>query len=259
MARIGFVGTGEIANAMVRGIAGDGHAILVSERNAGIAAALARDCADVSVAPNDRVVAESDIVILCLGEKVARAVLPDLPFRAGQRIVSVMLGLSLAELAELCAPAGEIAITIPLPFIETGGCPLPHYPGSSALDEVFGARNVLLPLSAEAALNPHFAATALSSVVLAQLDLVSDWLAEFTGDRQSAEAYMVTLIAGGLGNVPNDGEGRLAEAIKALSIEGGLNATLRAHMKESGAMAGLRDGLDAFRPRLGLPPKSEGS
>ena len=32
--RIGVIGTGTIASAVVRGIAGDGHAITVSERSA---------------------------------------------------------------------------------------------------------------------------------------------------------------------------------------------------------------------------------
>ena len=32
--RIGFLGTGEITAAMVRGLAGQGHTILVSPRNA---------------------------------------------------------------------------------------------------------------------------------------------------------------------------------------------------------------------------------
>ncbi len=60
--RVGFIGTGEITTAMVRGLAGCGHQILVSPRNAKRAAALAAEVPEVTVAPNDRIVAGSDIV-----------------------------------------------------------------------------------------------------------------------------------------------------------------------------------------------------
>lgn len=85
--RVGFLGTGEITAAMVRGLQGQGHRILVSPRNAERAAALAAEFREVSVAPNDQVVAGSDVVFLCLLARVAGEVLPGLPFRAGQTII----------------------------------------------------------------------------------------------------------------------------------------------------------------------------
>ncbi|UWQ16097.1 hypothetical protein K3556_15805 (plasmid) [Aliiroseovarius sp. M344] len=39
---------------------------------------------------------------------------------------------------------------------------------------------------------------------------------------------------------------------RCLGTEGGLNATLRAHMRDAGALGDLTDGLDALKPRLGL-------
>ncbi len=81
------------------------------------------------------------------------------------------------------------------------------------------------------------------------------WLAELTGSQTGAEAYIVALFAGYLGGMPKDGQGRLLEALQGLSTEGGLNASLRQHMQKAGVLGDLRDGLDAFRPRLGLPAK----
>ncbi|MFC6584928.1 NAD(P)-binding domain-containing protein [Sulfitobacter aestuariivivens] len=119
--RIGFIGTGEIAGYMVRGLAGRGHQIRVSARNAQKAAALAKEVAGVEVAENAEIVARSDVVFLCLMAGVARDVLPTLPFRADQAVVSVMTDMPLAALHELCAPAVDIACTIPLSAIATGG------------------------------------------------------------------------------------------------------------------------------------------
>lgn len=248
MAKVGFIGTGEIAAAMVRGLAGQGHEIFVSERNAAVAARLAAEVAGVEVAPNEAVVAGSDIVVLCLLASVAMTVLPGLTFRAGQSVISVMVDVPHAALQSLCAPATEIAITIPLPPIAAGGCPLPVYPASPALTALFGARNMAFPVRDEAALNAHFGATALCSPLLAQMQVTVGWLSEFTGDTALAEAYLLSMIRGYLPEKPEPG--LVAKTLASLSTVGGLNATLRARMAP--AYAELRQGLDAFRSRVGL-------
>ncbi|MBL9073390.1 NAD(P)-binding domain-containing protein [Tabrizicola sp.] len=246
--RVGFLGTGEITAAMVRGLKGQGHRILVSPRNAAMAATLAAEVPEVAIAPNEQVVEGSDVVFLCLLARVAAEVLPSLPFRAGQSVISVMVDAPLATLRTLCAPATDIAITIPLPPITTGGCPLPVYPASPALDALFGEKNLILPQPFEAALNAHLGASALCSPILDQLLTATEWLAGHTGNPAAAEAYIAAMIRGYLPE--RAAEGDLAEALKKLSTEGGLNATLRAAMAP--AKESLRQGLTAFHSRLGL-------
>lgn len=254
MARIGFLGTGEITAAMVRGLAGQGHEIRVSPRNAAIAATLAAEVPEVAIAPNENVVANSDVVFLCLLARVAEEVLPNLPFRTGQTVISVMVDARLAILRQLCAPATDIVLTIPLPPIAQGGCPLPVYPDLPALHALFGARNLILPQPSEAALNAHLGASALCSPILDQLLTATDWLASHTGSPAAAEAYIAAMIRAYLPE--RAAEGDLATALQKLSTEGGLNATLRAAMAP--AKEDLRHGLDGFRPRLGLKDKNEG-
>jgi pyrroline-5-carboxylate reductase len=246
--RVGFIGTGEIAAAMVRGLKSRGHIILVSPRNAAMAATLAAEIPEVKVAPNEEVVEGSDVVFLCLLARVAEEVVPRLPFRAGQTVISVMVDAPLTRLHRLCAPATDIAITIPLPPIAEGGCPLPVYPASPALDMLFGARNLVLPQPSEAALNAHLGVSALCSPILDQMLTAADWLAGFTGNRDAAQAYVALMIRGYLSEHPAPDD--LPDALHKLSTEGGLNATLRAAM--SPAKDGLTRGLNGFRARLGL-------
>lgn len=246
--RLGFLGTGEITAALVRGLEGQDHAILVSPRNAMVAATLAAEVPGVTIVPNEEVVAQSDVIFLCLLAPVAFEVLPTLPFRAGQTVISVMVDAPLAKLRVLCAPATDIAITIPLPPIATGGCPLPVYPASEILDALYGARNLILPQPSEAALNAHLGASSLCSPILDQLLTATDWLAGHTGNPAAAEAYIAAMIRGYLPD--RAARGALAAALTKLSTEGGLNATLRAAM--SPAKDSLRQGLDGFLPRLGL-------
>ena len=253
MANVGFIGTGEIAAAMVCGLTGQGHVISVSARGAAMAAELtAFD--DVGIASNQGVIDVSDIVVLCLLKDVAHAILPTLKFRADQRIISVMVDVSLADLNTLCAPVTDVEITIPLPFVATGGCPLPVYPKAVTVDTLFGAKNPVFAVKTEVGLNAHFAATAMASVTFAQAQHASEWLGELTDDPHAAEQYVVAMLGGFLQGLPQDGQGRLADALAALNTEGGLNQTLRQHMEDRDVLGDLSGGLDGFRGRLGLPP-----
>lgn len=252
--RLGFLGTGEITAALVKGLRGQNHQILVSPRNAAMAATLAAEELGVTIARNEQIVAESDVVFLCLLARVAEDVLPTLSFRAGQTLISVMVDAPLDMLRRLCAPATDISIAIPLPTVAVGDCAMPVYPASGVLEDLYGQRNLILPQPSELALNAHLGASALCSPILDQLLTAADWLAGFTGDYASAETYIAAMIRGYL---PEHAEkGALSDALQKLSTEGGLNATLRAAMEP--AKHNLRHGLDGFRTRLGLTDKNEG-
>ena len=252
MANIGFIGTGEIAQAMIHALAGRGHHLRISQRSHARSTRLAAQYADVEVLDNATVVAHSEVVIVALMNNVAHNVLPPLTFTAQQKIISVMVDLSHNQLQTLCAPASDISITIPLPFIATGGCPLPVFPDTGSVRELFGAANPILPVQSEQALNAHFAATAMASVTLAQMQTVSNWLSEQINDPSSAEQYVISMLAGYTKQLPLDGENQIAQALTALSTEGGLNATLRQHMDDAGTQTALTTGLDSFKQRLGL-------
>lgn len=255
MERVGFIGAGEIASAMVHGLTGQGHTILVSERGAEIAACLSA-LSDVDVATNQGVVDGVDIVVICLLKDVAHAVLPTLNFRANQRVISVMADVPLVQLQTLVSPVQDIEITIPLPFVATGECPLPVYPVAKAVSEIFGANNPVFTVKSEDALNAHFAVTAMASVAFSQAQEAAKWLGELTDDPRAAEQYVTAMLGGFFNGLPVDADGQLAAALDALNTEGGLNQTLRAHMEQHGTLDDLRGGLDGFRTRLGLPSKA---
>ncbi len=112
MTHVGFLGTGHIAAPMARALATRRHSVIVSSRNESVSAALASEHDSISVADNQEVLDHSEVVILSLRAQVAQEVLPRLAFRSDQTLISVMAGVTLAELAELCAPASQISLTI---------------------------------------------------------------------------------------------------------------------------------------------------
>ena len=247
--RIGFIGTGHIAAPMARALARDGHQVVVSERNAAVAARLADAFETLSVAPNQAVVDACDTVFLCLRPALAQTVLPGLDFWPGQRIVSVMAGVPAADLAAWCAPATDISIMIPLGFLEQGGCPLAVYPDGAAIAPLFGARNPVVDVPTESALNSHFAICALVPGLLAMLETGADWLAAKTGNADDAALYTTQLAAGFLTAMGKQA-GCLTAEKEALATPGTLSLMMVDGLTKGGAIDALTQALDAIDTRL---------
>jgi pyrroline-5-carboxylate reductase len=253
MSRVGFLGTGHIAAPMVRFLATKGHEVLVSERNAGVAAELAEHCG-ARVLGNQAVVDGSDIVFLCLRPGVWQDVVTPLAFRSEQQIVSVMANVPLAEIAQAVAPASEISVTIPIGFLERGGCPLPVYPKSAPLEGLFGPENPVIELGEESQIADHFAASALLSGVLTVMAEGTAWLGEQSGNAEGADTYVASLVAGFLRDVPKDGAGRILEARRGLASPDTLNLAMVEAMEAGGTREVLRAVLQRLSGAMQVRP-----
>ena len=249
---VGFIGTGEIAEALIEGITGQGHKIYVSNRSNLRSQRLSEEYSDVIACENDEVCSSSDIIFICLMASVARNILPNLSFRTNHQIISVMAHINRHELKSYCLPAKNICITIPLPFVAKGGCPLPVYPHSDALSVLYGANNSIIVLESPDHIAPHFVISAMLSPVFSLFDLASKWLGSKTGNDLQSEIYLTHLFKGYLDFMPDSERERFTAALHSLSTEGGLNSTLKAHMQEKGTYSALSDGLTILEKRLGI-------
>ena len=132
----GILGVGAIATAIVRGPCegvAEAPSVVLSPRNAERAAGLAAGLRSVRVASgNQAVVDASDVVIICLLPVDAADALAELDFRADQAVVSAVAGLPVVQLAELVAPATDVARSIPLPAVATRDSITPVHPATSA-------------------------------------------------------------------------------------------------------------------------------
>ncbi|NOD84174.1 NAD(P)-binding domain-containing protein [Ruegeria sp. HKCCD6119] len=249
MSRIGFIGTGHIAAPIARLMAAKGHQISVTERNAKVSAALKAELG-VTVAAPQAVIDTSDIVFLCLRPHIAAEALDPLTFRADQQIVSVMAAVSAEHLAALCAPASDFVQTIPLGFLETGGCPMAAFGNDRLLAELFEPENPVIKVADEAALNAHFAICAMVPGILDLMATGAEWLGDATGDADGAEFYTTQLMAGFLASMEKGTSGRLAQERDALATEGTLSLQMTDALKDGGAHKALRSALGAIGKRL---------
>ncbi|MDJ0631260.1 MAG: NAD(P)-binding domain-containing protein [Rhodobacter sp.] len=237
--KLGFIGTGIIATAVVHGIAMDGHEITVSQRNAGNAALLAKAYPNVRVGENQAVVERSDIVFLGLTDQAAPAVLDQLAFRPDQRVISFMAGTSRDVVADMVAPANAAALMLPFPRIAEGGSPILALGDVDLVEQLFGRRNTVFALATGGEMHACLCAQAVLSPIARMLDDAAAWLGPRLSDPTQGEAFLRALISSSLG-----GGLTAAALIEALNTPDGYNQRLRLKMEASGMGVALAQGLD---------------
>lgn len=235
---LGFIGTGTIASAVVRGIAGDGHRITVSRRGQAFSSVLAAECPGVSVADNQAVLDASAVVFLGLLPAAAAEILRALRFRPDQVVISFIAGIGLDDLAELVAPARAAAIMLPFPGIEQGGSPVLALGDTALVDRLFGGRNSVFALQGADELATYLCAQAVLSPAIALVSGAADWMAARGTDRVAGEAFLRALVGSSLIG------GDCRTMLEALNTPDGYNQRLRQHMAGAGMASDLTRGLN---------------
>jgi len=233
--RLGVLGTGTIAEAVVRGLAPDGHQITVSERSAVRAARLAGEFANVTVARNQGVVDASEVVFLGLMAEQAAEVLGGLRFRADQRVVSFMAGMAIEEVSVLVAPARAVAVMLPYPGIAQGGSPILALGDVAVIEALFAPANTVYRLRDAVELEAYLCAQAVLSPAVQMVGVAAEWLG---GETAQGEAFLRHLVGSSLMS------GECQSMLAALDTAGGYNQRLRQHLEAAGMREALREGLD---------------
>lgn len=161
-----------------------------------------------------------------------------------------MANVPIAEVLKVVAPAHDISVTIPIGFLERGGCPLPVFPTIEPLATLFGPENPIIPMSSESQAAAHFAGSALLSAVLTVMQDGADWLGEQTGNPEGADTYFASLVAGFLRDVPKDGQSRILEARTGLASPNTLNRAVVDAMEAADTCATVRTVLQALSDRM---------
>lgn len=248
MSRIGFIGTGHIAAPMARRMVALGHDVTVTERSASVSADLKRTH-NVAVGTAQEVIDQSEILFICLRPSVASDILTPLKFHSDHQIISVMAEHDLTTLRQFCAPASAITRTIPLGFVEQGGCPLPVFGPAEIIHQLFGPDNIVLECGSEADMNALLTASAFMASQLDLMNTIAAWTQNQTGDTQVAEAYVKNLINGFLQTMPDD-TGALAQERDALTLPGSLNHSVMTALQNAGTHTHLSTALDEVYKRL---------
>ncbi|WP_431216533.1 NAD(P)-binding domain-containing protein [Puia sp. P3] len=180
--KIGFIGIGKIASAVIGGLntskaASSGVEIFVSPRNEGLSTGLAAKYPGSvrRMSSNQEVLDGSDMVVIALRPAMAVEVLKTLSFHPRHTVVSLIPLLKYAELSAVVHPAGTVCRAIPLPTVMEHNCPIPLFRAPAAVTELFGYIGQPLPVESEDQLHAIWTLTGLITPFYELLGGLSEW------------------------------------------------------------------------------------
>lgn len=253
MTTYGVLGVGSIAAAIVTGLC-DGVAgppgVVLSPRNAERSADLAARFPSTRVAAdNQAVVDAADVVVVCLLPGSAADVLAGLRFREGQAVVSAVAGLPVRRLADLVAPATDVARSIPLPAVATRASATPVHPATAAATGLYDRLGGSLVIADEAAYEATSAASATVAAYFRYLGTVAGWLSGHGIAAADARRYVADTFAA-LAEELGAPEADFDALARAHATPGGLNEQLARDLDDAGVYDAVRAGLDAVLARI---------
>jgi pyrroline-5-carboxylate reductase len=255
---LGFVGTGNIASAVVRGFCAADRPpaqLLVSPRSADKAARLAAEFERVEVAADNQAVVDgADCVVLSVLPTQAREVVGALRFRAGHQVISLLALTPVATVSRLVAPAGAVVRAVPLPSAARRLGPIGLYPGAGFAVDLLGRIGTPVPAASELELETLWSLTALIAPYYALLETVCDYAVAAGVARPTAKAYVASMFHGlsvlGQAHAGDGFAGLVAEA----QTPGGLNEQALRQIRAAGGYGAIADALDNVLVRLGGTP-----
>jgi pyrroline-5-carboxylate reductase len=254
---IGFIGTGNIASAVIEGLVtapGQAPRILVSPRNVAKSAALAERYETVSVAEyNQAVLDGSRTLFLSVRPQVAAEVLRPLQFDARQTVVS-LIPLPLSTLAPLVSPAWRVVRALLLPTCTHRLQAVPYWPESSDVQILLERLGPPLPLREERELNVLWASTAIIAAFYALLNSVSEWSAGRGAAPVTAADYTASMAHALARAALAGGPDRFARLAAEAATPGGLNEQVVGMLRAGGAYTHVREALDAALARISFQP-----
>lgn len=250
---IGFIGVGEIAEAIVEGLmASDAPPpVHLSPRGRERAASLSTRFPDqVTVAgSNQEVVDAADTVVLAVLPDQLTEVVGPLEFRDDQVVISALAGVTIAEVAAAVGAPVPVIRAIPMPPVRdrtVATVITPEHPAATALFDRTGGT---LPVAGEDDLAVFSAATGAVSGYLQYLAVVCAWTESRGVPRESGEQFLRGLF-GGLSAAILDGSRSISDIVTAHETPGGLNEQLREDVFDQSGTDALTGALDRLHARV---------
>jgi pyrroline-5-carboxylate reductase len=257
--RLGFLGAGAITSAMVRGLCEAGTAlyeIRLSPRNAAVAAELAAQFPQVTVAAsNQEMVDQSEAVVIAVRPQIAATVLRELRFRPEQNIISLVSGHPVGKLAVLVAPATKITRAVPLPaaarrLSPTAIYPRDAYPDNPVAAELFAALGTVSELETEHEFDVMCTATATMAPYYAFADCIASWLVNHGIPKTKARDYVAHLLNGLADTTLRSPQRSFRELAAGHATRGGTNEQVLRHLTDHGVFEAYSAALDAILVRV---------
>jgi len=251
--KLGFIGCGTITAAIITGLTAAGHneTIVVSPRNADIAADLAHRFSHVEIAAsNQDVLDRCDVAVLAVRPQVVAGVLAELTFRPDHQVISLVAAVSLDYLRGATAPAMSIVRAVPLPMVARRQGPTALFPAGGVAKTLFDRLGTAIELDDETAFATFTAATAMMASYFRFAGAAAHWMENQGIDVARSNAFIRQMFSGLAGTGLETPERSLNALAGEHETRGGLNEQVRVFLEGQGVFGAVAQGLDAVQTRL---------
>lgn len=220
---MGILGAGHLASYVVEGLrhGGDQRRIVLSPRNAKVAADLAQRHGCEVASSNQAVVDAADVVVLAVRPAQHQTLLAGLYFVPGQLVVSVMAGVSLAQLAaQANLNEATLVRTLPVQSAAVGAGPLPVFPAHECVQELLSALGTVVVLSSEEQFEAAAAIGCMHGWVYPWLQSMADWGETQGLDARVAHELTLAAVSGALAYSAAQGSGSMKAIGEGIAGEG---------------------------------------
>lgn len=252
--KLGFLGTGAITSAMVTGLCspeGGEYEILLSPRNAEVAAGLARRFPQVSIAPsNQDVVDRSETVVIAVRPQVTESVLAEVRFPADRNVISLVSGFPVRKLADMVAPASTITRAVPLPSAAKRRSPTAIYPRNAEAAALFTRLGAAFAVDTEDEFDAFCSTTAIMATYFAFADGAASWLTRHGIPPAKARDYIARLYFGMANTAMEEPERSFGVLAADHATRGGTNEQVLNHLTQHGVLDQFSEALDGIMRRV---------
>jgi len=247
--RIGVLGTGHLAEFLIRGAAGKGFSFTVSPRSAARAAGLAASHGVTVAASNQAVVDGCDMILVCLPAAEGVEILRGLRFRAGQSVLSAMAGARVAAVVQAVTPAMAACAMMPGLANAHGLGPCLLHPARAEWEAFLAALGPLHVFEKEEEFVTATAFGAMSGAAFFWMDALINWYAANGVEGGTARRLVAETLRGNAEVLLREG-GSLADIRTGIATPGGITEALVRALEAEGALVAWESGMDVVLGRV---------
>lgn len=251
--KIGFIGTGAIAEAMVCGMIRHGEfqdEVFVSLRSEHRSQKLANEFSNVSVlSENQKIIDRSDWVFLSVLPNQAESLLQKLTFRAEQTVFSLIAGLNLDGLRRLISAENVFRI-IPLPPVELGVGPIPLIPPDKVVCEFLNRFATCVEVTDEVHFSKFSAASAAMASFFEMQASLARWLKTKDIPAEASAQYTTATYEALCAMSSQSDWDELQQLSDHTQTVGGLNEQVINELRELGWFEMFTDRIERISKRL---------
>ena len=187
---LGFIGTGTIAIAVIKGIFKSKisfRKIYISERNKKNSQKLKKIYNKVLVLKkNQEIIDKCDWVFLSVTPSVGKQIIKELKFKSSQTLISFISTITLSELKKAVKVKAKIVRAIPLPPISLKKGPVPICPPNSKVRKFFNQLGTTVEIKNEKSSINFWSTSGMMAPFYEILRVMTDWLVKRGVKRNNA-------------------------------------------------------------------------